>query len=148
MIKASRVLFILGIIVVLISCVSVYFTLSSGDKMMSQAGAFMQSDDLKAKLEQAKAQVSELKEHLPLHIGELALSLAAGVLGFIGTKMRARGAGFFTLEGLCLAFTALAFVSKSWVVGGLYLLALGLSFIKIMRLTKGGVVIPEDALDH
>jgi len=144
MLKASRVFFVIGILFALIGCVSVYITLSSGDKMMDQASAFAQSDDMKAKLEKAKAQISELKANLPLHIAELAAGVAAGVLGFIGTKMHRRGTAFFILEALCLICVAVAFASKSWLIGGLYLIALTLGFIKIMQLTKGGASIPEE----
>jgi hypothetical protein len=144
MLKASRVFFVIGILFALISCVSVYITLSSGDKMMDQASAFAQSDDMKAKLDKAKASIAELKANLPLHIAELAAGVAAGLLGYIGTKMRRRGTAFFILEALCAICIAAAFVSKSWLIAGVYLLALVLGFIKIMQLTKGGAVIPEE----
>ena len=143
MIKAARVFFVLGIVFAVIGCVSVYFTLTSGDKMMSQAGSLGGSEQVKTALEKAQAQIDDLKAHLPLRITELALSLAAGVVGFAGTKMRKREAPFFVLEALCLALIAVAFVSKSWIVASLYLLALVLGFIKIMRLTKDGATIPE-----
>lgn len=144
MLKASRVFFALGLIFAFISCVSVYITLSSGDKMMDTASAFAQSDDIKAKLEKAKAQISELKMNLPLHITELAVSLAAGALGLIGTRMRRRGPAFYTLNTLCVVCSAAIFASKNWLIGGVYLLALALGFIKIMKLTKGGTIIPEE----
>jgi hypothetical protein len=143
MIKLSRALFILGIVFVVIGGISVYFTLTTGDKMLS-SGFSAQSEKLQAQVDKAKAQIDDLKQHLPLRIAELALSLVAGVVGFIGTKIRKRGALFFALEAICLALTCLSFVSKSWFVAGLFTLGLVLSFIKIMKLTKNGAVIPEE----
>jgi hypothetical protein len=144
MIKAARVFLVLGMAFVLIGGVSVYFTLTSGDKMMAQAASAGGSEKVQAAIEKAQAQIDDLKANLPLRIGELVLSLAAGIIGFAGTKMRKRGAAFFILEALCLALTAVAVLSKSYIVAGLYLLGLTLGFIKIMKLTKGGAIIPEE----
>jgi hypothetical protein len=144
MIKAARVFLVLGMAFVLIGGVSVYFTLTTGDKMMAQAASAGGSEKVQEAVEKAKAQIADLKEHLPLRIGELALSLAAGVIGFAGTKMRKRGPAFFILEALCLALTVVALVSKSYIVAALYLLGLALGFIQIMKLTKGGAIIPEE----
>jgi len=144
MIKASRILFIIGILFALLGCVSAYITLTSGDKMMEQASAFAQTDVMKAGLEKAKSHIDEWKAKLPLHIAELAAGVVGGVLGFVGTKARRRNAAFFALESLCLLCVAIVLASKSWLVGCAYLLALVLSFIQIMRQTKDGAVIPEE----
>jgi uncharacterized membrane-anchored protein YhcB (DUF1043 family) len=144
MIKASRVLFVIGILFALFGCVSAYITLTSGGKMMEQASSFAQNDEMRARLEKAKSQIEEWKAKLPLHIAELAAGVAGGALGFAGTKARRRNGAFFALEALCLICVIAVLASKSWLVGCAYLVALALGFIQIMRLTKGGAVIPEE----
>jgi hypothetical protein len=118
-----------------------YFTLSSGDKMIDQASGFALSADIQAKLKMAKAQLVELKSNLPLHISELIIGLLSGCLGYAITKMRRRGVAFFILSGVCALCIVLLFIAHNWLLGGISFLALMLAFIRIIQLTKNGAVI-------
>jgi hypothetical protein len=143
MLKAARVLFIIGAIFILIGAVSTYFTLTSGEKMLS-ANPLADNEQFKALADKAQAQIADLKANLPIKICELAAGFAAAIVGFVATKQRRRGTAFYILEASCLILVAVVFVSKNWFVGGALILALALSFAKITSLTKGGAVIPEE----
>ncbi len=143
MIKAARVLFIIGLVLSLIAVASVFFALTSGDRLLA-SGALAGADQYKNALTRLQTQIAYYKSHLVLEVFVLLAGIAAGVLGLVGLGSHRRNASFFVIEGLCLACLAVDLASGSWLAAAIYLVALALGFAKILSLTKNGAVILGD----
>jgi len=143
MIKAARALFVIGLVLSLIAVASVFFALTSGDKLLA-SGALAGADQYKNALQKLQTQIAYYKSHLILEVFVLLAGIAAGVLGLVGLNSRRRNASFFVLEGLCFACLVVDILSGSWLAAAIYLIALALGFSKILSLTKNGAVILGD----
>jgi hypothetical protein len=143
MLKAARFLFLLSVAFVLIGAVSIYFSLTTGEKALSSS-AIQSLDNADEVIARTKATLETLRAHLGTKVVQLIGGLVAGISGYIATKARKRDLRLFVPYGICAAFLVLALALGYWIVGALELVALALSFVKIWKLTEGGAVIPED----
>lgn len=143
MLKLARALFVITLIIVALGGVSMYLTLTRGEKML-QNSAFAANEQLQAAAVKAKAQIEDLKAHLPLRIASLVAGLGAAVLGLVMSRRRSRSTAFFVLSGLGLVLALFALATQNWLPGGAALAGLLFAFFKLLALTKGGAVLPEE----
>ncbi len=132
MIKFSRFLFILGLMLSVLGCVSLVINLVAGRKMID-AAITAGSDQLKAKLDQAKAELDYLETHIPQKVLELVAALGCGIAGIIYSTATKKDRKFWILSGAALLLSASQIVAKSYLLGTVYVLAGLLTFIAVSK---------------
>ncbi len=132
MIKFSRFIFILGLMLSVLASVSLGINLGAGRKMLDSA-AIAGGEKFQAKLDAAKLELDYLETHIPQNVLGLLAALACGIVGIIYTTGTKKDRKFLIFSVIIVLLAASQFVSKNYLIAVLYFLAGLLAFIAISR---------------